>query len=84
MNNFITEPELKQITYNLTYSFSNLVSNVESSAESYSKGCDILTRNGEVESTPNCFMKRPFVCKVDAKDAPYDSQCGVYSTRKLI
>ncbi|XP_072943791.1 asialoglycoprotein receptor 2-like [Epargyreus clarus] len=40
--------------------------------------CDLITRTGDVE-TSHCYRKLPFVCKVNANDAPYDPQCGVYA-----
>ncbi|CAH0604910.1 unnamed protein product [Chrysodeixis includens] len=40
-------------------------------------GCDVVTRKGEVETMP-CYQRLPFICKVDAKDAPYDRHCDVY------
>ncbi|KAJ0180722.1 hypothetical protein K1T71_004126 [Dendrolimus kikuchii] len=42
--------------------------------------CDVMRRDGEVESISSCFERLPFICKVDVKDAPYDSHCDVYAT----
>ncbi|CAG9114788.1 unnamed protein product [Plutella xylostella] len=39
--------------------------------------CDVVTRRGLVESLP-CTALLPFVCKVDAEEAPYDPVCDVY------
>ncbi|XP_049867097.1 C-type lectin domain family 4 member E [Pectinophora gossypiella] len=41
------------------------------------RDCDVVTRDGEIE-TESCYRSKPFVCKVEAKDAVYDTQCGVY------
>ncbi|XP_049867096.1 macrophage mannose receptor 1-like [Pectinophora gossypiella] len=51
----------------------------ESSEYEYVSPCDILTRRGEIESA-SCYHRRPFICKVAANDAIYDSQCHVYSS----
>lgn len=43
--------------------------------------CDVATRSGDIE-TIACFRELPFICKVAAKDAPYDQHCGVYGNSK--
>lgn len=39
--------------------------------------CEVGTRSGAIE-TAMCYRNLPFICKVDAKDAPYDEHCHVY------
>lgn len=46
-----------------------------------SRPCEVITRRGEVESL-SCYSPWPFICKVDAKDAPYDVNCDIYGTGK--
>lgn len=45
-------------------------------------GCDVVTRKGEIDTLP-CYHRLPFICKVEAKDAPYDRHCDVYGKGKL-
>lgn len=42
------------------------------------QGCDVVTRQGEIETSP-CYNRLPFICKVEAIDAPYDTHCGVFA-----
>ncbi|KAL0894174.1 hypothetical protein ABMA27_014200 [Loxostege sticticalis] len=44
---------------------------------SWRRECEVMTREGEVESM-DCFRSLPFICKVEAKDAPYNKECKVY------
>ncbi|KAJ8725866.1 hypothetical protein PYW08_004049 [Mythimna loreyi] len=46
---------------------------------SYVRGaeCSVGTRTGEIEIMP-CYRQLPFICKVAAKDAPYDEHCHVF------
>ncbi|XP_059057065.1 lymphocyte antigen 75-like isoform X2 [Achroia grisella] len=44
----------------------------------WNRECNVATRHGEIE-TYVCANRLPFVCKVDANQAPYDSACGVYA-----
>ncbi|XP_037295649.1 C-type lectin domain family 4 member M [Manduca sexta] len=46
--------------------------------DTWHSACDVVTRTGEVETYP-CYRELPFICKVDARDAPYDNHCGVYA-----
>ncbi|XP_053626056.1 macrophage mannose receptor 1 [Plodia interpunctella] len=39
--------------------------------------CDVVTRKGDIESRL-CFYTLPFICKVKARDAYYDTVCDVY------
>uniref|UniRef100_A0A2A4J067 C-type lectin domain-containing protein n=1 Tax=Heliothis virescens TaxID=7102 RepID=A0A2A4J067_HELVI len=39
--------------------------------------CEVATRDGELEMM-YCYRDLPFICKVDAKDAPYDKHCNVF------
>ncbi|PZC84662.1 macrophage mannose receptor 1 [Helicoverpa armigera] len=39
--------------------------------------CDVVTRDGDIE-TMYCYRDLPFICKVEAKDAPYDPHCNVF------
>lgn len=43
--------------------------------------CAVLSRRGDIEKV-NCFQQLPFVCKVEAKNAPYDSHCDVLASGK--
>jgi hypothetical protein len=43
--------------------------------------CDVVNRKGETETAP-CFTLLPFICKVEAKDAPYNSECDVFGKGK--
>nr|AFC35299.1 immunlectin A [Antheraea pernyi] len=45
----------------------------------WSRECDVVTRQGDVDSFP-CYRQLPFICKVEAKDAPYDEHCHVFGT----
>ncbi|XP_072944212.1 uncharacterized protein [Epargyreus clarus] len=40
--------------------------------------CEVVTRSGEVQKLL-CLANAPFICKVEANEAPYDPQCKVYS-----
>ncbi|KAL0894170.1 hypothetical protein ABMA27_014199 [Loxostege sticticalis] len=40
----------------------------------------VLSRAGEIETYLTGWQPLPFVCKVDAKSAPYDPNCDVYAT----
>ncbi|XP_075969896.1 uncharacterized protein LOC142972559 [Anticarsia gemmatalis] len=42
-------------------------------------GCMVVTREGAVENM-RCYRSLPFICKVNARDAPYDPHCEVYAT----
>ncbi|XP_050345448.1 lymphocyte antigen 75-like [Nymphalis io] len=44
---------------------------------SYDKGCDVMTRAGEIK-TYECYLSLPFVCKVEAQQAFYDTRCLVF------
>ncbi|XP_028157912.1 secretory phospholipase A2 receptor-like isoform X1 [Ostrinia furnacalis] len=44
----------------------------------WEKRCVLLTRRGEIQ-TRNCRYYQPFVCMVEAKNAPYDQRCDVYA-----
>ncbi|XP_068629979.1 C-type mannose receptor 2-like [Battus philenor] len=39
--------------------------------------CEVLTSEGSTKST-FCTNSLPFICKVEAKDAPYNQHCNVY------
>lgn len=39
--------------------------------------CNVVSRIGEIEAMP-CYHSKPFICKVDLKDAPYDPHCDLY------
>ncbi|XP_026757953.1 lymphocyte antigen 75-like [Galleria mellonella] len=41
------------------------------------RDCNVVTRHGDVEKY-TCTNSLPFICKVDANQAPYDDACGVY------
>ncbi|KAM3963069.1 C-type lectin 11 [Aphomia sociella] len=43
----------------------------------WNRVCNILTRHGELESY-RCTHSIPFICKVDANEAPYDDACDIY------
>lgn len=45
--------------------------------------CELINRNGECE-TIHCHEVYPFICKVEAKDAPFDSRGNVYATGKIL
>ncbi|XP_063359264.1 secretory phospholipase A2 receptor-like [Cydia amplana] len=40
--------------------------------------CEVVNREGQIESSL-CYFELPFICKVNAKDAPYNEECGTYS-----
>ncbi|XP_047988038.1 secretory phospholipase A2 receptor-like isoform X3 [Leguminivora glycinivorella] len=40
--------------------------------------CEVVNREGQIESSI-CYFELPFICKVNAKDAPYNEECGTYS-----
>ncbi|RVE44445.1 hypothetical protein evm_010922 [Chilo suppressalis] len=44
----------------------------------FDRTCEVVTRHGKIEAT-YCSRRLPFICKVPARDAPYNSECGVYS-----
>ncbi|KAJ8722476.1 hypothetical protein PYW07_003656 [Mythimna separata] len=55
----------------------DLSSNTDGSMGPYSSECQVGTRSGDIETT-ECYRQFPFICKVAAKDAPYDAHCDVY------
>lgn len=44
--------------------------------------CEVITRSGNIERM-TCYKRGlPFICKVAAKDAPYDEHCHVFGKSK--
>lgn len=39
---------------------------------------DVMDRNGQIESYYG-YQDLPYVCKVEAKNAPYNEECDVYA-----
>ncbi|CAG9783970.1 unnamed protein product [Diatraea saccharalis] len=50
----------------------------ESSLTPWVRNCDVVSRKGEIE-TARCAQLLPFICKVNSKAIPYNSECDVYS-----
>ncbi|XP_073943666.1 uncharacterized protein isoform X1 [Choristoneura fumiferana] len=55
-----------------------VVSDVDSDEPRLNYECNVVNRRGKIEKTTG-RQQLPFVCKVAAKDAPYNEECGVYS-----
>ncbi|KAI8434683.1 hypothetical protein MSG28_003215 [Choristoneura fumiferana] len=51
--------------------------NLEPEPKTHGSDCEVITRAGGIATNP-CWRYAPFICKVEARAAIYDDQCGVY------
>ncbi|KAL4711973.1 hypothetical protein ACJJTC_011280 [Scirpophaga incertulas] len=55
-----------------------LTQSSDESQTAWSRSCDAVDRSGEIVNL-QCYQRHPFMCKVTARDAPYDRVCDVYA-----